>query len=186
MENPSLDLRGVVKSITEPRSADVILANVDKYFTKDAVIVHPLLNSVPRLGRDGLKSAYKMLRTLTIGNKIEFHAVAFDRVIVRHGKEKQVALLDLTEHLQLRFLPLPYSVSPVLHIRFLVRVDLEKGDDDLWYITRQEDNLPTDYGSSGPLLAVPGLVTLSNYFKWALGTGTFFTARIVTALGLFK
>ncbi|KAK4056268.1 hypothetical protein OIO90_002711 [Microbotryomycetes sp. JL221] len=160
MENPSLDIRGVVKSITEPRSADVILANVDKYFTKDAIIVHPLLNSVPGLGREGVKSAYKMLRTLTIGNKIEFHTIGFDRIVVRKGKEKQTALL--------------------------VRVDLEKGDDDLWYITRQEDNLPTDYGTSGPLLPVPGLATFANYVKWTLGFGTHLTARIVTKLGLFK
>lgn len=115
MENPSLDIRGVIKSITEPRSADVILANVDKYFAKDAVLVHPMLNSVPNLGREGVKSAYKMLRTLTLGNRIEFHAVGFDRVVVRHGREHQTALIDLTEHLQLRFVPLPYSVSPVRH-----------------------------------------------------------------------
>lgn len=62
MEDPQFDLRNVVRSITEPRLAEELLANVEKYFTEDAVIVHPMLNSPPASGREGVKAAYKMLR----------------------------------------------------------------------------------------------------------------------------
>lgn len=43
MEDPQFDLRTVVRSITEPREASELLANVDRYFTSDAMIVHPML-----------------------------------------------------------------------------------------------------------------------------------------------
>lgn len=98
----------------EPEAA-LMLKNVQQYFTSNAIIVHPMLNSPPSAGREGVAASYRMLRCLTIGNKIEFHACAFDRVVVRKGVEHQVGLLDLTESLYLRFLPW----SPKFNIRFL-------------------------------------------------------------------
>ncbi|ORY90637.1 hypothetical protein BCR35DRAFT_274577 [Leucosporidium creatinivorum] len=186
MEDPQFDIRNVVRSITEPREADQLLANVDRYFTSDAVIVHPMLNSPSASGRAGVKAAYKMLRVLTIGNKVDFHVVALDRIVNKKNVEHTTALLDITEHLQLRFLPLPTSYNPWFHIRFLVRVDLIKCEDGLWRITKQEDNLPTDFGSTG--LALPGipLASISDAFKWCCGAGTLATSRVITALGLFK
>lgn len=67
-----------------------------------------------------------------------------------------------------------------------VRIDLEKGADDLWYITRQEDVLPiTDFGSTG-LRLLPGLTSLSNGLKWIAGSGTIVAAKAITKLGLFQ
>ncbi|KAM0746940.1 hypothetical protein T439DRAFT_318178 [Meredithblackwellia eburnea MCA 4105] len=172
MQDPTNDIRDVVRSITEPRDAPLILLNVDKYFSQDSVIVHPMLNSPAKAGREGVKSAYKMLRVLTYNNQITFHTVAFDRISRTKNAELQTGLLDLTEDLKLRFLPLPDSWNPTFHIRFLVRIDLRKvDDDDKWYIIKQEDNLPSDFGSTG-LRIFPGLTEFSNAFKWACGMGT--------------
>lgn len=80
---------------------------------------------------------------LTIGNKIDFHVVALDRIVVKKDVERTTALLgedgvpsqpkpeltiglalvDLTEHLQLRFLPVPTSYNPWFHIRFLSKAE---------------------------------------------------------------
>lgn len=119
MEDPQLDIRNVVRNLTEPRDADVMLATVDRYFSADARIIHPMLNSPSEHGKEGVKAAYKMLRVLTIGNKINFHCIGFDRVQVKKGVERQTGLLDLTESLTLRFLPLSDKYNPVFNIRFL-------------------------------------------------------------------
>ncbi|KAK4702535.1 hypothetical protein P7C70_g3687, partial [Phenoliferia sp. Uapishka_3] len=171
-----------VRALTEPRDARVILKAVDKYFSEDAVIVHPMLNSPANSGKEGVKAAYKMLRVLTLNNKITFHGVGFDRIVMRKGEEHQTgfigrrltsgqkigllrANLDLSEAIQLRFLPLPLAWSPVLNIRFIIRLDLRKSSvDNLWYIQKQEDNLPSDFGSTG-LRLLPGLREASNAFK---------------------
>ncbi len=52
-----------------------------------------MLNSPAKAGREGLKAADKMLRVLTINNKITFHAVAFDKVVSKKGIQHQTALI---------------------------------------------------------------------------------------------
>lgn len=97
-----------------PRDAKEILAGVDKYFAKDAIIVHPMLNSPASSGREGVKAAYKMLRVLTLNQKvrpvqgpeelrvadgllfaaqIQFNAIGFDRIVMRQGQECRTALI---------------------------------------------------------------------------------------------
>lgn len=113
MQDPVRELRHVISSIVEPRESAEIQANIDRYFTPSANIIHPMFNSPKEAGREGLKAGYKMLRVLTINNKMIYHAVAFDHVVTRKGLEHQVAMIDATEQLQLRFLPLPASLNPV-------------------------------------------------------------------------
>lgn len=67
-----------------------------------------------------------------------------------------------------------------------VRIDLEKGSDGKWRIQKQEDSLPSDFGSSGLSQAIPGATTLSNWIKWGLGTGTIIMSRAVNKLGVFR
>ncbi|SGY68853.1 BQ5605_C004g02924 [Microbotryum silenes-dioicae] len=209
MENPASEIRNVVRKITEPRESAKILASVDRYFSDDSVIVHPMLNSPRAQGKHGVKAAYRMLRALTLNNKIEYHAVAFEDVTKSKGGETRACLigefgptcgahieplppslnytspsLDLTEHLQLRFLPVPEARNPVFHVRFLVRVDLRKGADNLWYITKQEDNIPTDPGSSGLLLIVPPINAMVNTVKWFAGMSTMGMAAVLNRLGV--
>ncbi|SCV72515.1 BQ2448_4052 [Microbotryum intermedium] len=184
MEDPTTEIRNVVRKITEPRESAKILASVDRYFSDDSVIVHPMLNSPRAQRKDGVKAAYRMLRALTLNNRIEFHAVAFGEVSKKKGGETQACLIDLTEHLQLRFLPLPEARNPVMRVRFLVRVDLRKSADNLWYITKQEDNIPTDPGSSGLLLIVPPINSMVNAVKWFAGMGTMGMAAVLNRLGV--
>lgn len=141
MNNPQEELKTVIRSITEPKLGSEILLNVSKYFTSDARIIHPMLNSPSRAGKEGVLAAYKMLRVLTVNNKITFHTVAIGEVQEVKGVEYLVGLigmdsnsqassfkllesarreayrilflLDLTERLQLRFLPLPEAYNPV-------------------------------------------------------------------------
>lgn len=137
MNNPQEELKTVIRSITEPKSSREILVNVSKYFTDDARIIHPMLNSPARAGKEGVLAAYKMLRVFTVNNKLTFHTVSFGEVqdvkgveylvgligqlalnvsaIIRSHREayRVLILLDLTERLQLRFLPLPTSYNPV-------------------------------------------------------------------------
>lgn len=90
-----------------------MLNAVEKYFTQDATLVYPLLNSPKGSGREGVKSAYKMLRVLTYGNKINFDVVAFDRIKSIKGVEHMSGYLDLTETLKFRTVPLPEGLNPV-------------------------------------------------------------------------
>ncbi|EGG05227.1 uncharacterized protein MELLADRAFT_107814 [Melampsora larici-populina 98AG31] len=44
MDNPVTQIEDVVRSITEPYSARVIADNIEKYFTRDAQLIHPTIN----------------------------------------------------------------------------------------------------------------------------------------------
>jgi len=103
-----------------------MLAAVDKYFTADATLVYPLLNSPKGSGREGVKSAYKMLRVLTYGNKINFDVVAFDRIKSIKGTEFMSGYLDLTESLKFRTVPLPERFNPVCSL-FSLSLSRKKG-----------------------------------------------------------
>ncbi|EGG08405.1 uncharacterized protein MELLADRAFT_105052 [Melampsora larici-populina 98AG31] len=143
MNNPVKELTEVVRSITEPYEASEIIKNVDKYFTEDAYILHPIINQALRFrGKENLKGIYKFFRVMTINNKIEFDAVMFNQ---DHTK----ATLELTEELEIRLLP--RGIWP-RRIKFLIRVDLEKSPTDSKYrIKRQNDNFVSDIASSGVL-----------------------------------
>ncbi|GAA5998140.1 uncharacterized protein JCM10292_002349 [Rhodotorula paludigena] len=172
MDDPQTDVRRVVSELCEPQDAAEMVAAVEKYFTEDAVFVYPLLNSPKSVGREGVKAAYKMLRVLSYGQRFDFHAVGFDRITVHKGVERMKGFLDLTEHLKLSFIPLPERLNPTFHIRFLSRIDFVKGPDDKWYIEKQEDNIPSDFGSTG-LHLLPYDVQISNAIKYITGMGTF-------------
>ncbi|KNZ50706.1 hypothetical protein VP01_427g7 [Puccinia sorghi] len=156
MEDPRAEIQDVVRSITEPQDAEIILANIDKYFTEDAYLLHPLVNQ-PEFarGRDNLKALYYIFRKGTHGNKIIFHAVMFSEDLT------QCTLADLTEIVRAGMYPL---IGPSQSIRFLVRVDLRREADEKYRIFCQHDNFITDIGMSGIRL-FPGATLLSNIIK---------------------
>ncbi|GAA6049461.1 hypothetical protein JCM3770_007351 [Rhodotorula araucariae] len=183
MDNPITDIRRVVSELCEP--SDSKLAAVEKYFTDDAVFVNPLFNSPQAAGREGVKAAYKMLRVLSYGQRFDFHAVGFDRITTDGtGTERQKMFIDVTERLKLAFVPLPERLNPTFQIRFLSRIDLVKGDDDLWRIEKQEDNLPTDFASTG-LHFFPFDRQISNAVKWAAGSATLLVGGTLSKFNLF-
>ncbi|POY70739.1 hypothetical protein BMF94_6149 [Rhodotorula taiwanensis] len=185
MEDPQREVPRVVRELCEPFDANVMLANVDKYFAEDAVFVYPLLNSPPELGREGVKAAYKMLRVLSYGQRFTFHAVAFDEPFTEDGEECMKGFLDCTEHLKLRFIPVPEWLNPLFHLRFISRIDLRKGRDGKWYIIKQEDNIPTDFGST-ELHFLPLDRQISNLLKYLNGCATYVCGSTLTRLNLFN
>ncbi|GAA6061767.1 hypothetical protein JCM10212_000747 [Sporobolomyces blumeae] len=183
MQNPTSDIRKVVRELVESVRAADMLAAVDKYFAPDAHFVYPLLNTPKGAGIVGVKSAYEMLRVLTYNNKMEFNAVAFDRIRTVKGVEYMSGFLDCVETLQFRF-PLPEMINPSFSLRFLTRIELRKDpQDELWYVIKQEDSLPSDYGSTG-LRLFPFDREISNGIKFLTGAGTLVVGNIFSRLNL--
>lgn len=50
---------------------------------------------------------------LSYGQSFDFHAVAFDEPYTEKGQQYMKGFLDCTEHLKLRFLPIPDRLNPV-------------------------------------------------------------------------
>jgi len=175
MENPRAEIQDVVRSITEPQDAETVLANVDKYFTKDAYLLHPVVNQ-PEFsrGRDNLKALYYIFRKISYGNKIIFHAVMFSEDLTQ-------CTLELTELVRVGMHPL---LGPSQSVRFLVRVDLRREADGKYRICRQHDNFINDIGMSGIRL-FPGATFISNLIK-ASGAlcgivfGRYFAQNLIT------
>ncbi|GAA5925064.1 uncharacterized protein JCM15063_005803 [Sporobolomyces koalae] len=184
MQNPSTEIRQVVKQLVcSERSVDM-LAAVDAYFTPDAVIVYPLFNSPKGAGIEGVKAAYKMLRVLTYGNKIDFNVVAFDRIRTVKGVEHQSGMLDLVETLKFR-LPLPEALNPSFSLRFLTRIDLRKDPStDVWKVAKQEDSIPSDFASTG-LHLFPFDRQISNLIKFTTGLSTLVVGALLARLNWF-
>ncbi|EGG01730.1 uncharacterized protein MELLADRAFT_110778 [Melampsora larici-populina 98AG31] len=64
MDNPVAEIEDVVRCITEPADASIIVKNVEKYFTHDARIYHPLFNQPysQENSLEDLKGIYAMLQ----------------------------------------------------------------------------------------------------------------------------
>ncbi|GAA94239.1 uncharacterized protein L969DRAFT_93620 [Mixia osmundae IAM 14324] len=169
MENPRNDIYDVVRSLVEPASPVVIAQNIDRYYTEDAYIDHPMLNQphTPS-SREGLKGIYTMLKVLTYGNKMEFHGDAC------FNEDMTKGWLEASEHLYLTFLPF-IKTAP----RFLIRIDLVKGKDGLYRVRRQEDNLATDFMRSG--VYIIGVTEALDLYKKAMGWASATTGKLVLA-----
>lgn len=175
MDNPVAEIRDVVRSITEPYEASIIASNVRKYFTTDATIEHPVLNQPASVnGRDDLEGIYKMLRVMTVNNKIDFHAVMFNEDMTQGA-------IDLTEWINFRWNP--FMSSTKLPARLLVRIDLKKCEDGKYRIWRQQDNFPSDLTQSGQARLIPGLSTLNNIVKTTVAIMTAKIGRVLLSRG---
>ncbi|GAA5885003.1 hypothetical protein JCM6882_007188 [Rhodosporidiobolus microsporus] len=184
MQDPQNEIRNVVRSLCEPERGSDLVNSVEKYFAPNAQIIYPLFNSPRGSGIEGVKAGYQMLRTLTYGNNVDFHAVAFDRIEVdKKGVERQTGFIDFTENLKIRVLP--DRINPWFHFRFITRIDFVRNpNDDKWYVEKQEDNLPTDFGSTG-LHFLPFDVQIANFIKFCTGVGTLGAGIIFQRLELF-
>ncbi|WAQ85578.1 hypothetical protein PtA15_6A206 [Puccinia triticina] len=179
MEDPRAEIRDVVRSITEPQDPQTVLKNVDKYFTDDAFILHPMANQ-PQMarGKDNLKALYYMFRKGTKENKIHFNAVMFSEDLTQ-------CAIDLIEDVKdLKSVLLPgFPVRP-LSIRFLVLVDLRLEADGKYRIWRQHDNFISDLGMSG-LKIFPGASLISDVIKasgalFTIVLGRYFAGNMIT------
>ncbi|WAQ85577.1 hypothetical protein PtA15_6A205 [Puccinia triticina] len=179
MENPRAEIQDVVRSITEPQDAETVLKNIDKYFTEDAFILHPMANQ-PEMarGKDNLKAIYYFFRKMSKENKIHFHAVMFSEDLTQCAIELTEDVMDPTSVL------LPgFTVRP-LSIRFLVRVDLRLEADGKYRIWRQHDNFVSDLGMSG-FKIFPGAGLISDVIKasgalFTIALGRYFAGDVIT------
>ncbi|KAG0146522.1 hypothetical protein CROQUDRAFT_657340 [Cronartium quercuum f. sp. fusiforme G11] len=175
MENPVNEVRDVVRGVTEPHDAAEIARNVEKYFTEDAIILHPALD-LPRTpnSRDHIMGIYKWFRVNTINQKIWFNSVAFN-------EDFTICHIDLTEDLYLRNIPLISQKK--FSGRLLVTLELKKCDDNKYRITSQRDTALSDISWTGLASGIFPLVgTLKYYWKaWAAifagTTGRFLLGR---------
>lgn len=175
MDNPVKEIEHVIRSITEPYEASIIAANVDKYFTEDAYILHPFLKSNRTShGRDDLKGIYKMLRVFVVNNKIKFHAVMFSPDGL-HGT------IELSEYAEPR---LSLLKSLTIDVRFITRIDLRQESDGKYRIYRQQDNFPTDLQDSG-FMTLPGLKLMSEVIKYSIGIGASMMGNFLLPRGIF-
>lgn len=171
MENPVTEVEDVIRSVTEPYRASVLAANVEKYFTEDAVLHHPLLVTK---GREAIKGIYKMVRVQTIDQKIEFHAVMFN-------EDKTQVTVDLTEHMNGRICSLR---SSRVSLRLLVRLHLVQGTDRKYRIRKQEDNFTSEAGVIG-LPFIPGFTTLALPIRVLAGFWMGSLGRFLLSKGWF-
>ncbi|EGG07052.1 uncharacterized protein MELLADRAFT_116341 [Melampsora larici-populina 98AG31] len=171
MDNPVAEVEEVIRSVTEPYPASVLAANVEKYFTEDAVLRHPFLVAK---GREAIKGIYKIVRVQTVNQKIDFHAVMFN-------EDKTQITIDLTEHMNTRLCS--YRCSRV-SIRLLVRLHLVQGTDRKYRIRKQEDNFSSDTGVVGILLPfMPGFSLLGSLVRVLIGFGIGKIGRFLLSRG---
>jgi len=158
MDDPVAEIRDVIRALTEPYKATTLAENVEKFFTKDAILQHPFLTiSQDQNSREAIKGVYKILRVNSLDQKIQFHAVMFN-------EDKTQVAIDLTEHMKSRH----RLRSNNMALRLIVLLDLVKEEDGKYRISRQEDNFPSNipmFGSS----FIPGLTTIYNTLRCVSG-----------------
>lgn len=128
-------------------------------------ILHPFLRQPEcARGKENLKGIYKMLRVMTINNKITFNAVMFN-------EDKTQCALDLTEYLETRA-----SVAlgrPGVDVPFLVRVDLRLDSDGKYRISKQIDNFPCFTKKALPWYEWMYSNCMNLSGLWTIGLGRF-------------
>ncbi|EGG11320.1 uncharacterized protein MELLADRAFT_90789 [Melampsora larici-populina 98AG31] len=180
MDDPVKEIEDVIRSITEPYEATTLAENIEKYFTRDAQVLHPFINQPYSQdnGMEDLKGIYKILRVQSLDNKIEFHAVMFN-------EDKTEGTIELTEHMTMRMNPIARLTSSRAAVRFIVRISLRKCEDGKYRIYRQEDNFPSDLTKSGVATPIPGLGSLNSAIKSFTGFATVKLGRFLLAYGWF-
>eukprot|EP00918_Siedleckia_nematoides_P069529 GHVU01151619.1.p1 GENE.GHVU01151619.1~~GHVU01151619.1.p1 ORF type:complete len:177 (-),score=13.99 GHVU01151619.1:271-801(-) len=174
MDDPVAEIRDVVRGLTEPYEAKTIAVNVEKYFTENAVLKHPFVCVASASNsRDAIKGIYKILRVNSVNQKIEFHAVTFN-------EDKTQVALDLTEYMSPRYIFNTHRIA----LRLIVLLELIKGSDGKFRITKQEDNFPSDT----PMISfpfIPGLAKVFNIVKSLAGFGTGLVGDFLLSKGWF-
>lgn len=126
MNNPELELRSIILTLTENDDAKKHKATVDRYFTRNVSFKHPLCNlpSGPN-SREQLKNIYAVYKFFTRDIHIEIQKITIDSNCTR-------AVIELTESLSAAFLP----IWRVYNLKIITVLDLERVD-NRFYIKRQ-------------------------------------------------
>ncbi|KAI9603995.1 hypothetical protein H4Q26_003605 [Puccinia striiformis f. sp. tritici PST-130] len=143
MDDPVNQIKGVIRSLIEPYRHRVIAENVSKSFTPDAIITNPLWIRAKVPNPDMRKD-----RLFSINNRVEFQGVMFDET-KEHCTIELVETMDSILH---------YKILSSIKIRVLIRIDLTKGADGKYLISKERSNIPTDLKMIG-MIMFPGLIS---------------------------
>ncbi|KAF8341404.1 uncharacterized protein EI90DRAFT_3012010 [Cantharellus anzutake] len=170
MEDPARQIEHVVRSLVELPTATEIVAHIDKYFTKDARILHPLFNQpLSKNGREDLKGIYKMERVLFVYEAMDIHSIMT-------SQDKKHIAIDSTVHITLRYAPfLKFDA------RFVTICRLVQAKNGRWLISEQTDILPSDLSMAR--FPVPILRSLSDFYKHTVGYLTASLGRFLLKQG---
>lgn len=126
MNNPELEIRGIVLALTENDDAALHKSTVDKYFTKDASFIHPLC-TVPAgpNSREHLKNVYAVYKFFTRDIHLDIQKITIDSNCTR-------AVIEMEESLSASFLP----VWRVKRLKIITMLDFERRENK-FYIKKQ-------------------------------------------------
>ncbi|POW11512.1 hypothetical protein PSTT_05267, partial [Puccinia striiformis] len=178
MDDPVNQIKGVIRSLIEPYRHRVIAENVSNPFKSDSQFVTKkidlslpmqlsltLYGSVQRFKIQDMRKEYirnnssdlttcivhfvpdVYSRLFSINNRVDFQGVMFDETkehctIARRNDGFNLTLQDLSS----------------IKIRVLIRVDLTKGADGKYLISKERSNIPTDLKMIG-MIMFPGLIS---------------------------
>ncbi|KAA1102527.1 hypothetical protein PGTUg99_008508 [Puccinia graminis f. sp. tritici] len=169
MDDPVNQIKGVIRSLIEPYRHAVVGENVSKYFTPDATISNPLWIHTKLSKSDiHVKSIYEILRLFSINNRVEFQGVMFDETN-EHCTLELVETMDSILH---------YNFLSNVSIPLLIRLDLTKGADGKYWISKEKSNIPTDLKMIGMVL-FPSLISIGKILGLTAGIGTGAIGRAV-------
>ncbi|TEB26868.1 hypothetical protein FA13DRAFT_1635361 [Coprinellus micaceus] len=170
MENPAKDIYKVFNLIDCVHSPDVQKAAIEKYFLQDAGFKYPVFQvEAGSKSRDKVLKLYQWLHIISPKTKGVVTHVTYD-------KAQDILLLDVTQHLSLRYLPMWPSTS-----RMLTRLTLKK-QSGLHYIAYQEDLMHPD--DVAGLLLPPLKMIVSLALIW-MGTLISILSMSNQRLGIF-
>ncbi|WAR56868.1 hypothetical protein PtB15_7B720 [Puccinia triticina] len=169
MDDPANQIRGIVRSLIEPYRHAVIGENVSKYFTPDALITNPFWSHA-RLSKSEIhvKSIYEIIRLFSINIRVHFQGVMFDET-KEHCTIELVETMDSILH---------YNFLANVRIPLLIRLDLTKGTDGNYRISKEKSNIPTDLKMVGMVL-FPTLISFGKILGSTAGIGTGVIGQIV-------
>ncbi|TFK29568.1 hypothetical protein FA15DRAFT_700153 [Coprinopsis marcescibilis] len=154
MENPSQDIHAVFDLIDNPHPPEIQRAAIEKYFLPEAGFRYPVyaIEQGPN-SRAKVLAVYRWLHFISTRTKGSITHVMYD-------KSRDVLMLDVTQHLQLRYMPFNPSKS-----RMITRLTLKKHG-GLHYIALQEDFMHPDAAAG---LLFPPLKSAVHYALVLMG-----------------
>ncbi|KAJ2925307.1 hypothetical protein H1R20_g11733, partial [Candolleomyces eurysporus] len=188
MENPAKDIHKIFNLIDCAHSPELQKAAIEKYFLPDAGLKYPVFQ-VERGpgGRDRILKLYQYAGfQLSTHDPLSESRVRWLHIVspktkgvithVVYDKSSHALLLDVTQHLDLIYLPFWKSTS-----RMLTRLSLEKHG-GLQYIAFQEDFMhPDDLAG----LLLPPMKTVLQTLLWMVAIFLTVLAMVAQFLGIF-
>ncbi|KAK0466226.1 uncharacterized protein EV420DRAFT_816800 [Desarmillaria tabescens] len=169
MQHPAHEISSVVSLITTAVAPEIQKAGIQRYFTPDAGLRHPLCAVSPGPGsRERVLGIYQWYRVMSPKVELDVKSVVYD-------KEQGILILEVVQSFHIRLSPFKPAPS-----RLVVRLTLKEVD-RLYYIAFQEDFYHPDDLMS---LVVPPLAPLVRLALGAASTMSNMCATVAYVLGI--